>query len=116
MSQTEIRLGLTPITKRLAYHFVCRGVGEYPMVDHPSYDRAVVSEFYPWQPNPENPDECAGGLKVTFYKSGLKIRFVEFNVRCVGGGGQPAIRKVDFLGPADDDPADQRPGSQNQGA
>lgn len=95
MSKTEIRLGLTPITKRLAYYFVCRGIGQYPMVDHPHYDCAVVSEMYPWQPNPENPDECAGGLKVSFFKAGKRIRFVEFNVRCVGGGGQEAIRRVD---------------------
>jgi len=97
VSQTEVRLGLTPITKRLAYHFLCRGVGKYTLTDHPQYDSAEVTELYPWAPNPTNPgslDDYAGGLKVVFYKNGERVRFVEFNTRCVGGGGREAVRLV----------------------
>lgn len=93
MTLTETRLGLTPITKRLAYYFVCRGVGKYPMVNHPQYDQAEVSELYPWGA-PEGCEDPAGGLRVTFFKDGAKVRYVEFNVRCVGGGGQEMIRGV----------------------
>ena len=99
MSNAEVRLGLTPVLKRLAYSYLCRGVGVYHNYAlHPPYqahyDRVVVSEIYPWQPNPENPDECAGGLRVAFYKGEERLRYVEFNVRCVGGGGKEVIRRV----------------------
>jgi hypothetical protein len=94
MTRTETKLGLTPITKRLAYYFVCCGVGTYEMVDHPHYDEAKVEELYPWNPNPQNKDEYGAGLRVTFFKDGERIRYVEFNIRCVGGGGKEAIRRI----------------------
>lgn len=94
MTRSETKLGLTPITKRLAYYFVCRGVGSYEMVDHPYYDRARVEELYPWNPNPQDENEYGAGLRVSFFREGRRIRYVEFNIRCVGGGGQEAIRRI----------------------
>ncbi len=95
MTKTETILGLTPITKRLAYHFLCRGVGKYRMVDHPYYDEAVVEELYPWRPNPENKEDYGAGIKVTFYRKKEKVRHVEFGVRFIGGGGEEMIRLMD---------------------
>lgn len=94
MTRAETKLGLTPITKRLAYYFVCCGVGRYAMIDHPHYDEAIVKELYPWNPNPQNENEYGAGLCVTFYRNNEKIRYVEFNIRCVGGGGQEAICRI----------------------
>jgi len=93
MTHAETRLGLTPITKRLAYHFMCRGVGPYELVDHPQYDRAVVSEFDAWNA-PEGSEDCSGGLRVTFFKDGERIRYVEFRVAFAGGGGREEIRRI----------------------
>ena len=94
MSQSETILGLTPITKRLAYYFLTRGFGIYEITDHPLYDKAEVKEFYPWRPNPENSDEYGGAIVVSFYKNERRIRYVEFGIRFIGGGGDDAIRRV----------------------
>ena len=94
MSKSETILGLTPIMKRLAYHFLCRGFGRYKIKDHPFYDEAEVKELYPWMPNPENQDEYGGAIIVSFFKKGRRIRFVEFGTRFIGGGGDETIRRV----------------------
>ena len=100
MTKTETRLGLTPTFKRLAYFYLTKGVGAYPL-QHPVYDRVEVSALYDWKRNPAMIDsdsdnaEHGGGLVVTFYRGTDKIRWVEFGIRCVGGGGDLAIFTVD---------------------
>jgi hypothetical protein len=89
----EVRLGLTPMFKRLAYSFLTKGLGRH-LLDHPLYDEVVVAELYPWQTNPERTDEYGAGIVVTFYKDGNRIRSAEFSARCTGGGGDAAIFRV----------------------
>lgn len=87
---TEIRLGLTRPLIRLAYHFLAKGSGTYP-IDHAIYDTVIVAPLYDWMPNPEESDESGAGIRVTFLRQGHKIRWVEFSVRYSGGGGEPSI-------------------------
>lgn len=93
MSNIETRLGLTPMFKRLAYSFLEKGIGRYP-IDHPLYDAVEVAELYPWQTNPERKDEYGAGIRVTFFRGETRIRWAEFSVRCTGGGGDAAIFRV----------------------
>lgn len=93
MKGTEIRLGLTNPLKRLAYYFLTKGFGSYPL-DHAVYDRVDVEELYQWMPNPEDGHQHGGGIRVTFYRQEKRIRWVEFAVRDVGGGGDPAVFSV----------------------
>jgi len=93
MSKTETILGLTPILKRLAYSYLCRGLGTHE-IEHPVYDAVEVAPLYSWKQNPEDPTEYGAGLKVTFMREGKRIRWAEFGVRFTGGGGSPAIFKV----------------------
>lgn len=93
MTNIESRIGLTPVLKRLAFSFLCKGFGRHP-IDHILYDEVEVSELYPWQTNPERTDEYGAGVQVTFFKSGEKVRWIEFAVRFSGGGGNPAIFQV----------------------
>jgi hypothetical protein len=92
-TKAETRLGVTPVLQRLAYYYLCRGLGEHPIRDWP-YDKVVVREMYPWQPNPNNPLEYQGGIVVEFHKNGKRERYVEFGVRRVGAGGHDAIKIV----------------------
>ena len=94
MSNTETRLGITPILQRLAYSFLCRGLGTYP-TQHGEYDAVIVRELYPWTQNPNDADEYGGGIVVEFCSCGKKKRYVEFGVRRVGGGGKAAVRLLD---------------------
>jgi hypothetical protein len=93
MSKVEARLGLTNITKRLAHHYLCRGFGNYK-IDHPMYDAVHVGELYSWKQSEET-GEYGAGIKVTFSKNGKRIRWVEFGIRFVGGGGDQAIFKLE---------------------
>ena len=90
MTLVETEIGLTNIFKRLAYSYLCKGVGEYDIV-HDLYDKVRVSEMYPWGPNPVAPHEYAAGLKVEFFHAGERVRWAEFNVKFVGGGGDLSI-------------------------
>lgn len=90
MTTTDTRLGLTPILKRLAYSFLCKGFGRHP-IDHAPYDCVEVSELYPWKPNPEDTNEYGAGIRVTFFREGQRARLVEFAVRYSGGGGNEEI-------------------------
>lgn len=90
MTKEDSRLGLTPILKRLAYSFLCKGLGRHP-INHAVYDMVEVSELYPWKPNPEDPDEYGGGVCVSFFRAGRRIRWVEFAIRYGGGGGNEEI-------------------------
>jgi len=89
----ETRLGLTPMFKRLAYHFLLKGIGRHP-IRHSLYDEVEVAELYPWQTNPERTDEYGAGIIVTFFNQGSRIRWTEFSVRYSGGGGNPAIFQI----------------------
>ena len=104
-THTETRLGLTPTFKRLAYFYLTKGVGSYPL-EHPVYDRVEVSALYDWKKNPvvgdasnanvDNSEHNAhgAGLVVSFYRGFYKVRWVEFGIRCIGGGGDSAIFAV----------------------
>jgi len=96
MSQIEARVGLTPILKRLAYHYMAsKGLGRHGIVSElDGYDEIDVAELYPWGPNPQNEEESGAAIRVTFMRDGHKMRFVEFSVRCIGGGGEATIRAV----------------------
>jgi hypothetical protein len=96
MSQIEARVGLTPILKRLAYYYmVGKGLGRHKIVDELyGYDAVDIVELYPWGPNPQNEEEYGAAVKVTFLRDGDAIRWVEFSVRFVGGGGEAVIRAV----------------------
>lgn len=93
MSDIETRLGLTNVLKRLAYSFLCEGFGRRK-IDHNLYDEVEVSELYPWKANPECTDEHGAGIKVTFFRDGKRIRWVEFGVRFAGGGGDESIFRI----------------------
>ncbi len=92
-TKAETRLGVTPILQRLAYHYLCLGLGTHPIRDWP-YDKVIVRELYPWQSNPSNPHEYQGGVVVEFHKNNKRERYVEFGVRRVGAGGHDAIKIV----------------------
>jgi hypothetical protein len=74
-----------------------KGVGVHP-IDNPQYDKVEVKELYGWMPNPEadfEPSEYGAGLVVNFFKNNRRVRYVEFGVRYVGGGGDEAIRLLE---------------------
>jgi len=93
MKNVEVILGLTNILKRLAYSYLTKGFGCHP-IDHDVYDEVDVAEMYPWIPNPVQKDEHGAGIRVTFLRKGKKVRWVEFSVRDVGGGGDPTIFSI----------------------
>jgi len=92
-TNTEVRLGLTHVFKRLAYSYLLRGLGDHP-IQHELYDLVRVTELYPWQPNPTAEGEYGAAISVTFYSQGKKLRWVEFSLRFSGGGGAPSVRCV----------------------
>jgi hypothetical protein len=89
---SEVRLGLTKPLIRLAYYYLTRGFGQH-VIDHAIYDTVEIKPLCEWQSNPEQQgeEEFGGGIRVTFYRQGQKVRFVEFAVRYGGGGGEPSI-------------------------
>ncbi len=95
MTKTETKLGLTNIMKRLAYSYLTRGIGKHD-IDHEVYDKVEVEQLYPWMPNPTRGDEEEYGaaIKVSFFRQGHRVRWVEFSVRDVGGGGDPSIFRL----------------------
>ena len=94
MSRTETILGLTPVLKRIAHYYLCLGHGTYHPENHPHYDCVVVKELYPFDPNPRDPGEFAGGTVVEFFRQGEKVKWVEFRCQVVGGGGETVIQRV----------------------
>jgi hypothetical protein len=90
MKDVEIKLGLTPILKRLAYSCLTKGFGRHS-INHAVYDEVDVAELYPWVPNPAQDGEHGAGIRITFLRKGQKVRWVEFSVRDVGGGGDPTL-------------------------
>jgi hypothetical protein len=93
MSRVDHKLGLTPVFKRLAFHYLQKGLGEYP-IDHPQYDKVVVRSLYDWRTPTDDNIPSQGGVEVGFYRAGRRVRWVEFGCRVIGGGGEPIIREV----------------------
>jgi hypothetical protein len=96
MSRAETRLGLTPVFKRLAYHYLKKGVGSHA-VEQPYdefYDEVVVRELYDWHSPTEASKPPQGGLVVEFKLRGERQRWVEFGCHYIGGGGVEVIREV----------------------
>lgn len=93
MSKIEHLLGLTHVFKRLAFSFLQRGLGEYP-IEHPQYDKVVVRSLYDWQSPVDENVPSQGGVVVEFFYAHKRVRWVEFGCRVVGGGGEPIIREV----------------------
>lgn len=93
LSNVETRLGLTNILKRLAYSYLVKGFGRHS-IQHGIYDEVEVSELYPWKQNPVQTGEHGAGISVAFLRQGKKVRWVEFSVRDIGGGGDPAVFSV----------------------
>ena len=96
MVKADARLGLTPAFKRIAYHYLKKGIGEYApdAAPHPHYDKVVVRELYEFRVNPHDDTSYAGGVTVEFLREGRRVRWVEFRCSPVGGGGAPVIRAV----------------------
>ena len=90
----ELRIGLTPAFKRIAYYYLCLGIGEYYPQNHPHYNRIVVREFYEFSENPCVTDEYAGGVIVEFYLNNEKIKWIEFRCQVVGGGGRLLLQSI----------------------
>lgn len=93
MSRVDHLLGLTPMLKRRAFHYLQRGIGTFPS-DHPAYDVVVVKSLYDWKTPLDDSVPGQGGMVVEFHKDGKRVRWVEFGCRIVGGGGEPIIREV----------------------
>ncbi len=91
-ARVDHKLGLTPMLKRLAFHYLQRGVGQYAS-EHPAYDIVHVKALYDWKtPSDDIPGQ--GGMVVEFHKDGKRVRWVEFGCRVIGGGGEPIVREV----------------------
>lgn len=95
-SRAEHRAGLTPILKRLAFYYLGKGVGTHRIENHPSYDEAVVRQLYDFAVPEALEDDLPpqGAFVVEFRSGGRRIRWVEFGVRCIGGGGEPIMRET----------------------
>lgn len=97
MNKTEHMLGLTPYFKRLAYHYLCLGFGEYDPVGYSQYDHVVVKPLYDFQQAPTgsfNEGRMQGGIVVEFFKENKRVRWVDFSVTPSGGGGDPILREL----------------------
>lgn len=92
-ARTDHKLGLTPMLKRTAFHYLLKGIGEYPS-NLPSYDKVVVRSLYDWQTPQDEELPSQGGVVVEFWRGGKRIRWVDFGCRVVGGGGEPVLREV----------------------
>jgi hypothetical protein len=93
MSRFDHLLGLTPVFKRLAFHYLQRGLGSHA-IDHPQYDKVVVRPLYDWQTSTDENLPSQGGVVVEFHRANKRVRWVEFGCRVVGGGGEPIVREV----------------------
>ena len=91
--RTDHKLGLTPMLKRRAFHYLLRREGRYES-DHPAYDAVVVRSLYDWQTPSDDNIPSQGGAVVEFHRDGKRVRWVEFGCRVIGGGGEPIVREV----------------------
>ncbi len=92
-ARLDHKLGLTPMLKRRAFHYLLKGLGTHPS-DHPAYDRVVVKSLYDWKTPADDSAPSQGGAVVEFHKDGKRVRWVEFGCRVVGGGGETIVREV----------------------
>ena len=93
MSKVEHLIGVTPVLKRLAFHYLKKGVGSHA-IDHFNYDEVVVAELYDWCTPNEKTTPPQGGMVVEFRRLGQRVRWVEFGCHYIGGGGESIIREV----------------------
>ncbi len=96
MSRAEHRVGITPVFKRIAFHYLKKGVGSHA-VEPPfdaTYDEVVVRELYEWHTPNDDKYPPRGGLVVEFWWMGQKVRWVEFGCNYIGGGGTPILRET----------------------
>lgn len=90
---TEHLIGLTPVLKRLAYSYLKKGVGSHA-IEHPVYDEVIVRELYEWHSPDDRQLPPRGALIVEFLSLGQRIRWVEFGVQFIGGGGEDILRAI----------------------
>ncbi|MAG64406.1 MAG: hypothetical protein CMK74_00800 [Pseudomonadales bacterium] len=96
MSHSARRVGLTPAFLRIAYYYLCLGVGEYTP-KHAHYDRVVVHPLYEFNENPQHPgvlEEFAGGLVVEFFLKQKRVRSIDFRCQIAGWSGVPVMRSI----------------------
>lgn len=92
-ARTDHKLGLTPMLKRAAFHYLLKGIGEHAS-NLPSYDKVVVRSLYDWQTPQDDALPSQGGVVVEFWRDGKRVRWVDFGCRVVGGGGEAVLREV----------------------
>lgn len=92
-ARSDHAIGLTPMLKRQAFHFLLKGTGTHASID-PAYDKVVVRSLYDWQTPADGSVPSQGGVIVEFWRDGARIRWVDFGCRAVGGGGPPTLREV----------------------
>jgi hypothetical protein len=88
MTRSEHRLGLTPVFKRYAFHYLKKGLGSHavePPYDQ-FYDEVVVRMLYDWCAPAGADVPPQGGFIVEFRYQGERIRWAEFGCRYTGGG------------------------------
>ncbi len=93
MTRADHKLGLTPMLKRTAFHYLQKGLGEHASID-PSYDKVVVKSLYDWTTPSDEDIPSQGGMVVEFWKDGRRVRWIDFTCRVGGGGGAPIMREV----------------------
>ena len=90
MHKEDHRVGITPIVMRRAAYYLTLGLGDY-FPDHPHFDNVRVEKLYDIKQHPENEMEWALGVKVSFYKNGRCIRWIDFGCRTTGAGGDSIV-------------------------
>lgn len=86
-------LGLDNVLKRLAWHYAKKGNG-WHVIEHPLYTRVRVRELYDWHTPADDRLPPQGGIVVEFWNQEKRLRWVEFGVHYIGGGGEDLIREV----------------------
>jgi hypothetical protein len=93
MTRIEQRLGINAVLKRLAFHYLQKGVGSHA-IEHHVYDEVVVGVLYDWHTPDEKKMPPQGGMVVEFRRLGQRVRWVEFGCHYTGGGGDDLFREV----------------------
>lgn len=91
--RSDHAIGLTPMLKRQAFHFLLKGTGTHASID-PAYDKVVVRSLYDWRTPADGSVPSQGGVIVEFWRAGTRVRWIDFGCRVVGGGGYPILREV----------------------
>jgi hypothetical protein len=92
-ARADHAIGLTPLLKRQAFHFLLKGAGEHASID-PAYDKVVVRLLYDWQAPADADIPSQGAATVEFWRGGQRVRWVDFGCRVIGGGGPSTLRLV----------------------